>query len=179
MNVKNQSSKTLLASFKSIKRIYAQRGFKIMQINSDGQFETLRGDLAEMQIQLNVASDDEHVPEIERHIRTIKERTRCIYNMLPFKKLPPAIIVEMVACSTFWWNSFPPEGGVTTTMSPRAIITGMEVDYTKHCKLEFGTCVQTHEEHTNSMASRTVGAIALRPTGNEQGGYYFFSLNTA
>jgi hypothetical protein len=28
------------------------------------------------------------------------------------------------------------------------------------------------------MATRTTGAIALHPTGNEQGGYYFFSLTT-
>ena len=26
------------------------------------------------------------------------------------------------------------------------------------------------------MAPRTIGAIALRPTGNQQGGYYFYSL---
>ena len=28
------------------------------------------------------------------------------------------------------------------------------------------------------MATRTTGALALRPTGNAQGGYYFFSLST-
>ena len=28
------------------------------------------------------------------------------------------------------------------------------------------------------MAARTIGAIALRPTGNAQGGYFFFSLTT-
>ena len=41
-------------------------------------------------------------------------------------------------------------------------------------------CVQTHEEHDNSMATRTTtGAIALHPTpGNEQGGYYFLNLTT-
>ena len=38
--------------------------------------------------------------------------------------------------------------------------------------------VQTHEEHDNSLLSRTVGAIALRPTGNQQGGYFFMSLHT-
>jgi len=38
--------------------------------------------------------------------------------------------------------------------------------------------VQTHEDHNNSMAPRTTGAISLRPTGNFQGGYYFYSLNT-
>eukprot|EP00978_Attheya_sp_CCMP212_P016373 scaffold42843_cov94-Attheya_sp.AAC.1 len=28
------------------------------------------------------------------------------------------------------------------------------------------------------MAPRTVGAIACRPTGNAQGGYFFYSLST-
>ena len=36
--------------------------------------------------------------------------------------------------------------------------------------------MQTHEEHDNTMAARTVGAIALQPTGNQQGGYWFMSL---
>ena len=34
----------------------------------DGQFELLRADLAELGILLNTASNDEHVPEIERQI---------------------------------------------------------------------------------------------------------------
>ena len=38
--------------------------------------------------------------------------------------------------------------------------------------------MQTHEEHDNSMTSRTVGALVLRPTGNAQGGFYFLSLST-
>jgi hypothetical protein len=72
------------------------------------------------------------------------------------------MIVEMVYSSNFWLNCFPPEGGVSKTLSPRAIIVRMEeLDYSKHCQLEFGTYVQTHEDHDNSMASRTTGAIAL------------------
>ena len=39
----------------------------------DGQFEPLRGNLAKLGILLNTASNDEHVPEIERQIRTVKE----------------------------------------------------------------------------------------------------------
>jgi hypothetical protein len=56
------------------------------------------------------------------------------------------------------------------------MMTGFTLDYAKHCRLEFGSYVQTHEDHDNSMQSRTTGAIALRPTGNRQGGYYFMSL---
>ena len=49
---------------------------------------------------------------------------------------------------------------------------------TNTAKVEFGTYVQVHEKHNNSMESRTSGAIALRPSGNEQGGHYFLSLHT-
>jgi hypothetical protein len=38
--------------------------------------------------------------------------------------------------------------------------------------------VQTHEEHDNSLTSRIIGAIALRPTGNLQVRCYFFSLTS-
>jgi hypothetical protein len=51
-------------------------------------------------------------------------------------------------------------------------------DLRNHCKLQFGEYVQVHEEHSNNMAPRTTGALALRPTGNDQGGHYFYSLAT-
>jgi hypothetical protein len=114
-----------------------------------------------MGIQLNVVSAGEHVPEIERYIRTVKETVRCIYNSLPFKRMPPLLILEMVKSSVQCLNNFPPHAGVFETMSPRAIVTGATVDYNKHCNIEFGAYVQTHEEHDNSMASRVTGAIAL------------------
>ena len=79
----------------------------------------------------------------------------------------------------YWLNSVPSNTGVSPTMSPRTIITGQLLDYHKHCRYEFGEYVQTHEEHDNSLLSRTVGAIALRPTGNQQGGYFFMSLHTS
>ena len=50
--------------------------------------------------------------------------------------------------------------------------------YNRHSRLEFGEYVQTHEEHDNSLNPCTIGALALRPTGNVQGGYFFFSLTT-
>jgi hypothetical protein len=78
----------------------------------------------------------------------------------------------------FWLNMFPSRDGISDTLSPHALMTGYTLDYAKHCRLELGSYVQMHEEHDNLMASRTTGAIALRPTGNCQGGYYFMSLST-
>jgi len=71
---------------------------------------------------------------------------------------------------------FPPNNGASDVLSPRAIITGTRPDYKRHCRIEPGSYVQTHEEHDNSMQSRTLGAIALRPAGNAQGSYYFLNL---
>jgi hypothetical protein len=40
----------------------------------DGEFESLQSDLCSLEIGLNVSAPDEHVSEIERYIRTVKER---------------------------------------------------------------------------------------------------------
>ena len=74
--------------------------------------------------------------------------------------------------------SCPANDGVSATQSPRQIVTGQLCDFKMHCMLQFGEYVQVHESHDNSMKSRTTGAIALRPTGNNQGGMYFMSLKT-
>ena len=88
------------------------------------------------------------------------------------------MIAEMVFLSVFWLNAFPNKLGVSQTLSPKTIVTGLVIDYDKHCRIEYGQYVQTHEKHDNTMATRTIGALALRPTGNLQGGHYFFSLMT-
>jgi len=48
------------------------------------------------------------------------------------------------------------------------------------CKIPFGACAQVHDDFdiTNTMESRTNGAINLVPTWNIQGTHKFFSLKT-
>ena len=174
----NQKMDTITRAIKNIQGLYRKRGFIIEFMLMDGEFEPLRGVLAEMGITMNTTSREEHVPVAERRIRTLKERVRGIYNTLPFTKLPVQMVVQMVYFSNFWLNVFPPTEGVSQDYSPRELITGVAIDYLKHCTLEYGAYAQVHEEHNNSMAARTVGAIAMRPTGNVQGGYWFYSLNT-
>jgi hypothetical protein len=79
-----------------------------------------------------------------------------------------------------WLNAFPPSSGVSSTYSPRTIMTGTTLDYNKHCRLPFGAYVETHEDNgaTNTMVERTRGAICLGPTANFQGSYNFFCLDT-
>ena len=91
--ITTQKADTLMTAIKHVKSAYLQRGFKITHLLLDRQFELLRGDAAGIGITLNIVSRDEHVPEAERYIRTVKERTRCIYNTLPFPKIPSRMVI--------------------------------------------------------------------------------------
>ena len=145
----------------------------------DGEFGHLRGEMASMGVMLNETSWNEHVGDIETFIRTVKEWMRAIYNTLPFHKVPARLVVEMAKACVFWLNSLPPHSSFRIELSPRTIITGQKLDFKQHCHFQIGEYVQTQEEHDNSMSSQTVGALALHPTGNAQGGFYFMSLSTS
>jgi hypothetical protein len=84
----NQNQSTLVNSVRSIARIYHRGGFRIRHALTDGAFECMKGDLLGMGINLNTTSRDEHVGDIERYIRTVKERMRCSYNSVPFTQVP-------------------------------------------------------------------------------------------
>jgi hypothetical protein len=174
----NRKQGSLIKALQRICGVCRKRGFHITNIHGDGEFECTRGAVAtDLRSELNICGKDEHVPDVERCIHTTKERTRCTYNSTPFNHCPPRMLIEIVFLNIFWWlNAFPHRLGVSQTLSPRTIVTGLHIDYTKHCRVEYGQCVQTHEKHDNSMTPRTVGALTLRPTGNAQGGHYFHSL---
>ena len=171
----NMRNSTIISHFKAIMSVYSLRGFRVTIILADNQFESMRGEIADLGAIVNVVSRDEHVPEIERYNRTIKDQVRSVYNILPFKYMPPIMIVELVYSQVFWRNMFALKGGISATQSTAEIILNRRIDFNAHCKVEFGDYVQTHEEHDNSMQARTIGAIATSPTGNSQGGYYFIS----
>jgi len=94
----NNAKGTLMTSIQQVVRAYHARGFKICNILADGGFECIRNNLADLGISLNVASRNEHVPEVEVCIRTIKERVSAIASTLPY---PPRLIAKcyIVQCS--------------------------------------------------------------------------------
>ena len=70
--LKRMDNGTIIKAIEQIKQVYNKRRFKVETLLADGQFEPTRGKVADMGISLNTASLEEHVPEVERHIRTIK-----------------------------------------------------------------------------------------------------------
>jgi hypothetical protein len=154
---------------------FTQRGFKIVAFNGDNEFETLREHLSPTP--LNVVARGEHMGPIERSVRTIKERVRCSCQSLPYKKITRLMTWSIVESSFTKLNVFPAKEGALKTMSPSDIVLGSpKPDYNK-LKITFGAYAQVYESTTNTTKSRSIGAVALKPS-NERGGYYSMSLST-
>ena len=119
----------------------------------------------------NTTTAKEHVAEIERKIRVVKQRTRGTAATLPFKHVPRRVKIELVYFIVFWLNAFPSKAGVSRQFSPREFILRLKVDYKKHCRVPFRSYCEVHDEPepTNSQTPRTHPAIALGPSGNLQG----------
>ena len=50
---------------------------------------------------LNCCGADEHIPNVERYIWTLKDRTRSTYQSLPYKYIPRIILIHFVKMSLY------------------------------------------------------------------------------
>jgi hypothetical protein len=113
---------------------------------------------------INCTAAREHVGDIERFIRVIKERARATSSELPYKKLmPDAFIIQLIYFVTMWINAFVAENGASTEFLPREIVTGMRMDFNKHCKARWGSYAEAGEDLmvTNGQEDRTYPCVYL------------------
>jgi hypothetical protein len=178
----NRKVSEVFKAFKEIYGYYRKRGFRITVVHVDNEFEPLAELIEAMPggPKVNVASSNEHVPEIERRIRVVKERCRATRHGLPFSRLPVLLVIYIVFTCVKQLNLFPTKGSILDNISPKTLLSGEALDYKKHLRLQLGQYCQVHEENEprNSQLPRTKGAICLGPTGNLQGGYFFMSLSS-
>jgi hypothetical protein len=172
---------TLSTAVQRIINVYTTRGFTITWILTDRAFEHLRPVLERLNVHLNTTSANEHVPEVERFIRVIKERVRGFVTTYPVSNLPNVMKIHLLQHTVQMLNLTIQPNGVSDILSPAGIVLGSQLDAHIHCRLEFGSYCQIHEEPSPSNdvnLPRTIDAIALRPLGNAQGGYYFLCLSS-
>ena len=165
----NRTVPEIFKAFKEIYQYYLQRGFRITTVHADGEFEPLAALIQALPggPTVNLASAHEHVPEIERRIRVVKERCRASRHTLPFKRIPKLLTIYIVFNVVKLLNFFPTKGGISDSLSPKTIMSGETLDFKKHLSLQIGQYCQVHEEEQprNSQIARTKGAISLGPSG--------------
>jgi hypothetical protein len=109
-SIPNRQVTTIKNCLTKVMQLYSGRRLIVGAILADHEFELIRP----WYPNLNTTTADEHVPDIERHIRTVKERTRSTYTMLPYRHLPRIALVPLVKNAVFWLNAFPTNDGVST-----------------------------------------------------------------
>ena len=169
----------LIAALTQVVNLYKCFGFRVHTCFADGEFAKLENKIEGLN--MDTTGNNEHVGDIERLIRVLKERIRAIRSSIPCKRLPRRVIIELITFVVFWLNSHPPKGGVSRTYSPRTILLDTTVSQRLHCRLPFGSYAETHDNPSipnDTRTMRTTPALCLGPTGNERGTYRFFSLNT-
>jgi hypothetical protein len=180
---------TILRALQQVFCVYQGRGHVVEDVEftngelpvhtilADNEFQALRDDIEELGVNAHIVTKAEHVPEVERQNRVIKERARAIVQTLPYQKLPKKVRVALIQYVVFLLNNIPKED---QTQSPKDLIVGEQVlNYSTLCKIPFGAYVQVHDNAhvTNTMEPRTTGGINLGPS-NMQGGHKFLNLST-
>lgn len=102
-HIKNRGERTIQEAIQKVVNIYVKRGFTITTLTllMDGEFRYLEIKGNEIDSFINIVSNDEHVPEVERAIRTIKERVQAIQSQLHFSWIPHLLTIGMVFQSVF------------------------------------------------------------------------------
>ena len=166
--------KDIINSVEKVLGIIRRRGFTMNIINADNEFQKLEHKVS---AHVEICAAGQHVPRIERGVRSVKDRTRCRWVSLPFKKAPKIMVDECLVDIISCLNDFPAKNGISKTISPAGIILGRGKKDGNHLTGTFGRYYEVYCGTDNTNKERRVSAICLRPSNN-QGGYYFMSLNS-
>jgi hypothetical protein len=120
---------TLLQIFKAFKEIYQyylQRGFHITVVHANGEFVPLKPLIESIPggPVVNLASANEHMLEVERCVRVVKERCRATRHRLPFERIPKIMKVHILLNVVKLLNFFSTKGGLSETLVPKTIMSG-------------------------------------------------------
>ena len=100
----------------------------------DMEFEKLKDTPGMELIDVNTTTAREHVGEIKRAIRIIKEQARYVMKTLVIAgilKFHKQIVIHMVYVVTMMLNAVPSILGVSKLYSPREIVTQRKLDMDK------------------------------------------------
>jgi hypothetical protein len=173
----SRSQASIVNELKDVFKVYNARGFRITEIHGDNEFGKVEKSV--LPARLVCCGVDDHVPEIERSIQTMKNDSRTICHAMPYLCYPRTMVRSIIKTGVVFLNAFGSADRTDKGMSARNIIENLpHVDH-NNLKHEFGEYVQLHvtEPITNTMKSRTIGAIVLDPR-NVTGRYNYMSLET-
>jgi hypothetical protein len=175
--MKTRTKGTITNAIKDAIAIYQSRGLRTAYIHGDGEFDMDKLRQSIDPIELITYGKNEHLAEIEREIRTCKERMRCTMRAFPYSRYTRLMTVHLVVSRVKLLNKFPRKGSACQTVGPAGLILGHEKPDMNVKRIPFGAYAIAYQQTSNDMKPRSIPAIALSEANNK-GGHYFMSLAT-
>ena len=172
-----RTKSAIIGSINDTLNLYRMRGMTVTFMHGDGEFEMNDLKRAISPTEAIIYGKNEHVPVVERSVRTIKERCRTTCRAAPYIRYTSLMIQHLVESRVKWLNRFPSKNGLSTTLSPAALVLGHGKPDMKIKRIAFGGYALCYTQTSNNMKSRSVPGIALSEA-NEKGGHLFMSLYT-
>jgi hypothetical protein len=184
----DRKKKTIEQALKQVISVYQGRGHTVNEVNfteqnnpvhtilADNEFETIRdgGAGRGSKCHSKGGTCPRNREAAQSYKRTCKSSDTDVTILQYAKKMRIALIHNVV----FWLNNIPKAG---QDYSTKDLVFGKRLlHYKTICRIPFGAYAQVHDDPsiTNTMESRTTGAISLGTTGNIQGTYRFLNLQT-
>ena len=175
--LKSKDGRMVRQALISIIQCHQMYDFNIRDLSCDDENVLLAAGSNLEGVAVHPKGPGKHEKVAESKARRLKERMRAILHSLPYE-LPMKLLKWLIAFVVLLKNQVPVTGA-GTNFSPRELLTGVKTDAKTALRIAFGVYVQVVEpEMDNSLKPRTKGAIALYPTGNDQGSVKFFCLST-
>jgi predicted lactoylglutathione lyase len=140
--IKTRAAAVIAAGIRSFINTAKSRDFDCVQLRTDGEgaLAAMAEELAGLGIVLDTAGPGQHVPVIERKIRTVKERVRAHENSLPYVMTRLLLTMCVLFCVSRL-NMQPSRMAMDRT-SPLEQFTGRKIDAARDLRVQFGDYVQ-------------------------------------
>lgn len=180
LDVQPRGVSSLLDALNKMVGVYNRYNIVISRVVSDRE-----GALAAMYVDAETPGIEfefrTHSGPAENAIKVVKQNSRAIVKSVRFD-LPKFFVQFAVVYATKVMNMLPSKAGVEG-MLPLEALTGRYVNFKTHLPLGFCDYVQVKKKAPpgqleNKLESRTYGALALYPVGNDEGAVRFFNLHT-
>ena len=160
---------------------YLSKGFRITTVTSDGEgaVKTVRRDVENLGIDLNILGHGSHAPHAEAAIRHVKNKARSTLHSLPFP-LPSKLTAALIAFVVHLSNMVPKANSPGHTPAYTSF-RGRVPNYKLDAPYPFGTAGFLQKAPgplTNTAAARADYCLWLGTTRNQKGTHRCLSLAT-
>ena len=120
--VANRKKTTLVPEINTVLNLYKKKEYNITAVYTYHEFKCVRDNVRP--VGLIIYTKDGNVPEVERSIRTVKERVRCTMASPRFNRIQKTMYRAVVEKEVRDLNRFSARDGIAENISTLSMMTG-------------------------------------------------------